>query len=214
MAEISPGHDAVLFVDDDEAPIAPRGTDDHYVKSEGFRRRWASHDGFWKGMMGYYSKMLGIIGVDLLGAIYHIDHLSLASNAAFDEGKALPLLDCAAEHPPPCNQISKRLQTSLDSELASLTETPALELGGSSSGRSGFGGLTTKLKKIQRLLNQTRQEGELCGVRWGCRHFWYPGPAGHALRGDLVAGGWPPSTLSASPSPVVLYLLSTCRELV
>lgn len=91
-----------------------------------------------------------MVGVDPLGAIHHIDHLPLASNRAFDEGKALPLIDCGRPHPPPCDQGAR---------------------GRDNNSR----------------LSQRDVGGAVCGVQWGCRHWWYPGPRGHELRGGLIA---------------------------
>ncbi|CAB9509029.1 expressed unknown protein [Seminavis robusta] len=154
---IGVGHDAEIW---DDMENIPEQREEDYIGSDNWKKKWdEGRNSFWSEIFDKYSPMVDFVGVDPVGSIWHLDHLQSFSNAAFDTGKALPLLDCGQEHEAPCDQIPPFIAKKLAAKNVSLDSFPQEAISG----------------------------GEVCGALYGCRHIWYGGTRSHELRGELNA---------------------------
>jgi hypothetical protein len=136
-------HDAVIWEDD--LDNLPTQREDAYIGSDIWKAKWdKDRNAFWNEIVLTYSPFVDFAAVDPIGAIWHLDHLQDFSNAAFDAGKALPLLDCGNEHPAPCDQIPPFIAKKLAMKNVSLASFPKEAIEG----------------------------GALCSGLFGCRHIW------------------------------------------
>lgn len=145
LLDISPGHHAVVYEDDAEGPL-PR--QEPYLNSSTWKRHWQpdgrnAKNGFWLTLFEHYSHIVDFGAIDPAGSIWHLDHLAEFSNAAFDRDKALPLFDCGYPgHEPPCDGIPEFVRKQLVAGNMSFEDLPR------------------------------DTDGLVCGVKFGCRHFW------------------------------------------
>ena len=137
-------HDAILWEDNNPEDM-PEMRQEPYRNSSKYRELWEnSRNYFWGPIMQRYAPFADFAGIDPQGSIWHLDHLQDFSNAAFDEGKALPLFDCPSPpHPPPCDQVPPVIHRHLARANMSIDALPRHDTAGA-----------------------------LCGVMWGCRHSW------------------------------------------
>ena len=137
-------HDAILW-EDNKPEDMPEMRQEPYRNSSEYKELWKNNRNyFWEPIMERYAPFADFAAIDPQGSIWHLDHLQEFSNAAFDEGKALPLFDCPLPpHPPPCDQVPPVFHRHLARANMSIDTLPRHDTAGA-----------------------------LCGVMWGCRHSW------------------------------------------
>lgn len=145
VAPISPGHNAILYQDQEILP-QPRQPDvEPYTNSsKRWKNQWnGKRNSFWYELFHSYESIVDFAAIDPAGSIWFLDHLSDFSNAAFDSDKALSLLDCGPHHPPPCDQIAPAIFKNMKAKNMSNATIP-----------------------------EHPPQGLFCGVKFGCAHYW------------------------------------------